>query len=353
MKTLLYNGKKIDHELNNYLLASISGAASHRGVLMDKSQKIIGISLVTISIITWIFSIDQPDMMHAMMTLNPLAVTIFTISWTVGMAAMMFPAIIPMVLLYNRFSKSKTDDDNNNNVSSNRKLNQDVDKPETKEDGQRYKYSYLLVSRRVIKTSGFVGTYLLVWSLTGVMLLLFWSVLMNNLFVGYNTNDFAVVSGILLVISGFYQFSSLKKKCLAYCESPLAFFMKRWKGNKLIDGLKMGLYHGMYCLGCCWPYFLLMIALGWMNILWMGLFAVIIFVEKIWSKGIWLARGVGVMFILIGLLTITGIISVVTEGNEMASSDNDMTSMTSMDMNNPVQDSEIKDMKHNMDMNMK
>lgn len=35
------------------------------------------------------------------MTLNPIAVTMFTISWTIGMAAMMFPAIIPMVLLYN------------------------------------------------------------------------------------------------------------------------------------------------------------------------------------------------------------------------------------------------------------
>jgi predicted metal-binding membrane protein len=318
--------------------------------LLDKSQKIIGISLVTISIITWVFSIDQPDMMNAMMTLNPVAVTIFTISWTVGMAAMMFPAIIPMVLLYNRFSKSKTDD--NNHVLSSRKLNQDADRLERKEDEQRQKSSYLLVSHRVIKTSGFVGTYLLVWSLTGVLLLLFWSVLVNNLFVGYNPRDFAVVSGILLVISGFYQFSPLKKKCLGYCESPLAFFMKRWKGNKLRNGLTMGLYHGVYCLGCCWPYFLLMIALGWMNLLWMGLFAAIIFVEKTWSKGIWMARGVGIMFILIGLLTITGMISVVTEGNEMASTNTDMTSMN-MNMNNPAQGSETKDIKHNMNMNMK
>ena len=190
------------------MLSSVFYAVSHWGVLLDKSQIIIGISLVTISITTWIFSIDQPDMLHAMMTLNPLAVTIFTISWTVGMAAMMFPAIIPMVLLYNHFSKSKIDD---NNVHSSRKLNHDIDNFERKENRQHDKFSYLLLSHRVIKTSGFVGTYLLVWSLTGIVLLLFWSVLMNNLFVGYNTKDFAVVSGILLVISGFYQFSPLKK----------------------------------------------------------------------------------------------------------------------------------------------
>ena len=45
------------------------------------------------------------------MTLNPIAVLIFTVSWTVGMAAMMFPAIVPMVLLYNQLIV----EDNNNN----------------------------------------------------------------------------------------------------------------------------------------------------------------------------------------------------------------------------------------------
>lgn len=319
---------------------------------MDKSQIIIGISLVTVSIVTWIFSIDQPDMMHAMMTLNPTAVTIFTISWTVGMAAMMFPAIIPMVLLYNRLSNSKTYDNNNtnhtNNVLVNSKSNHSVDKFERKEIGHDQKsISYFIpIFNRVTKTSGFVGTYLLVWSLTGVMLLLFWSILMNGLFVGYDAKDFAIVSGILLIISGFYQFSSLKRKCLGYCESPLAFFMKRWKGNKMRDGLKMGIYHGLYCLGCCWPYFLIMIALGWMNILWMGLFAAIIFAEKIWSKGIWISRGVGITFIIIGLLVLTGIISIGTEGDGMASTHDD--EMTLMNMNNDAnQESKTMDMKLN------
>ncbi|HSA75516.1 MAG TPA: DUF2182 domain-containing protein [Candidatus Nitrosocosmicus sp.] len=317
---------------------------------MDRSQILIGIFLVTASIVTWIFSIDQPDMMYAMMTLNPIAVTIFTISWTVGMAAMMFPAIIPMVLLYNRLSNSKTDD-NNNNVLLNSKFNHNVDKFERKDIGQRQKLSsyFIFIFNRVTKTSGFVGTYLLVWSLTGMMLLLFWSILMNSLFVGYDAKDFAIVSGILLIISGIYQFSSLKRKCLGYCESPLAFFMKRWKGNKLRDGLKMGIYHGLYCLGCCWPYFLIMIALGWMNILWMGLFAAIIFAEKIWSKGIWIARGVGIIFIIMGLLILTGIISVVTEGDGMETITHDEMTSTNMN-NNANQESKAMDMKLNTNM---
>jgi len=49
-----------------------------------------------------VLSKDQPDMMVAMMDYNPVAISLIAISWTIGMAAMMFPAITPMVLLYTR-----------------------------------------------------------------------------------------------------------------------------------------------------------------------------------------------------------------------------------------------------------
>ena len=62
---------------------------------MYKIQKIILASLIFVSLIAWLFSIKDPDMlimMEAMMTLNPIAISIFTVSWTIGMAAMMFPS---------------------------------------------------------------------------------------------------------------------------------------------------------------------------------------------------------------------------------------------------------------------
>lgn len=284
------------------------------------------------------------------MTLNPIAVTIFTISWTIGMAAMMFPAIIPMVLLYNRIISNER---NNNNLSLVSKFNQYTDNSE-KIENRQYARSFADLFKRAIKTSGFVGTYLLVWALTGVMLLVFWSMIMNNLLVEYSAQDFVIVSGILLIVSGIYQFSPFKDRCLGYCESPLSFFIKRWRGKELKDGLKMGLYHGMYCLGCCWPYFLLMIALGWMNILWMGMFAAIIFAEKIWSKGIWIARGTGIVFVIIGVLSITGIISISTEDvmDDPQNKMNNMMMMMMMQGSNQDRDNINRDMNGNMNMNM-
>jgi hypothetical protein len=94
--------------------------------------------------------------------------------------------------------------------------------------------------------------------------------------------------------------------------------MRRWRDGTS-GAVKMGLYHGMYCLGCCWPYFLLMVALGWMNLLWMGLFAGIILGEKLWSRGIWVARAAGIGLAIVGILVIAGMLPSLVSAASMSS----------------------------------
>lgn len=247
---------------------------------MDKLQKIILVSLVSISGFSWFLSTNQPDMMNIMITYNPILLGLFTASWTAGMAAMMFPAIVPMVLLYNKITTNK----------------RSISSVETLEP----RFS-------TIKVILFVGMYLAIWALTGLGLLLAWSIPMKNIIMSNNAEYLGIIFGGILIVSGIYQFSSLKNKCIGYCESPLSFFMRRWSKG-VAGALKMGTFHGLYCLGCCWPYFLIMVALGWMNLTWMGLFAVIIFGEKIWSRGIWIARSVGIILIIMGTLSSLGLI---------------------------------------------
>jgi predicted metal-binding membrane protein len=283
---------------------------------MDRIQKAIFISIISTAVISWVLSKDQPDMMKAMMTYDPIAISLFAASWTVGMAAMMFPAITPMVLLYNRL------------------INRDNNAGDGREDIKTSSQSAIVIegndkgirdrNRPLFANSAnmilFVGSYLVVWATTGIALLLAWSIPMNYFFIHLQSNhhqqeqsqqQLQFVYGIILIISGVYQFSSLKRKCLGYCESPLSFFMRRWRSGT-IGAVKMGTYHGLYCLGCCWPYFLLMVALGWMNLLWMGLFAGIIFGEKIWCKGIWIARCVGIGLAIVGMMTIIGMMTIPT-----------------------------------------
>ncbi len=53
---------------------------------MGKVPKAIVMSLIATSALAWIASINQPDMMVAMTTYNPLSIALFTASWTAGMA---------------------------------------------------------------------------------------------------------------------------------------------------------------------------------------------------------------------------------------------------------------------------
>jgi predicted metal-binding membrane protein len=255
-----------------------------------------------------------------MTTYNPLSISLFTASWTAGMAAMMFPAITPMVLMYNR-------------LVINRKNNRDRQSSVTiQEEKEGETISSTLPSLRVIL---FVGSYLLVWALTGIVLLLGWSAVMNStIMTTGNTVFIQYLYGSLLIIAGAYQFTPLKRICIGYCESPMSFFMRRWRDGAS-GAFKMGVYHGIYCLGCCWAYFLLMVALGWMNLLWMGLFAGIIFGEKIWSRGIWVARAAGVGLAITGVLVAAGMLtSIVSSAIPMAGSEDDTgDDMTMMMLN--------------------
>ena len=180
------------------------------------------------------------------------------------------------------------------------------------------------------------------WALVGIALLLGWSTIMNTLVAGAEAKQLDFIYGGLLVISGAYQFSPLKTVCIGYCESPLSFFMRRWKSGTR-GAIRMGIYHGAYCLGCCWPYFLLMIALGWMNLVWMGLFASIIFAEKIWSRGLLVSRLAGIALMTLGFAAII----FAPNFHSLLGVGGDMGDMGDMGGNN---DSQQMDMKGTMNM---
>ena len=144
----------------------------------------------------------------------------------------------------------------------------------------------------------------------GITLLLAWSDPLNSFLAHFETKQqFQMVFGIILIISGLYQFSSLKRKYIRYCESPKNFFMRRWSDG-VPGALNLGVRHGLSCVGCCLPYCLLMVALGWMNLLWTGLFTCIIFGEKIWSRGLWISRSAGIGLTIIGIMAILGLITI-------------------------------------------
>jgi predicted metal-binding membrane protein len=109
----------------------------------------------------------------------------------------------------------------------------------------------------------------------------------------------ARIGGALFILSGLYQFTSLKYACLRQCRSPFAFLLNHWRDGWQ-GAMRMGLQHGLYCLGCCWVLMALLFAVGVMNLLWVAALAIFIFAEKLLPGGIWIGRVAGVLMLLFG-----------------------------------------------------
>ena len=69
----------------------------------------------------------------------------------------------------------------------------------------------------------------------------------------------------------------------------------------LRGALRMGVEHGLYCLGCCWLLFIILFPLGIMNIAAMAVIAVLIFAEKAFPWGLRIARLTAGALILCGI----------------------------------------------------
>lgn len=86
-------------------------------------------------------------------------------------------------------------------------------------------------------------------------------------------------SGFSLAVAGAFQFSSLKQRCLQVCRHPFSFLTHHYERG-LLGAWKLGLYHGLYCLGCCWALMLVMFVMGVGHFTWMLALTVVMIVER-------------------------------------------------------------------------
>jgi predicted metal-binding membrane protein len=112
-----------------------------------------------------------------------------------------------------------------------------------------------------------------------------------------------LLGGSILVLAGAFQFSSLKERCLDACRDPLAFFLGGYVPGAPA-AWRLGLRHGLFCLGCCWALMLTMFAVGIGSMVWMTALAGIMLIEKTSSYGARIARPIGIALVIWGLLVI-------------------------------------------------
>jgi len=168
----------------------------------------------------------------------------FLVAWVAMMAAMMLPAVSPVVGLYRR----------------------------------------AVEKGRAAPLPVFLLGYLLVWTVPGIPVYWAWRELAMPL------SDGEVWAGRLaagaLLAAAAWQLGPVKAVCLKHCRSPLSFFMQHGGGlRRPVTALRLGLAHGGFCLGCCWLLMVVLVALGTMNLYWMAALAAVIFAEKVTRYG--------------------------------------------------------------------
>jgi predicted metal-binding membrane protein len=113
--------------------------------------------------------------------------------------------------------------------------------------------------------------------------------------------------GAVLIAAGLYQLTPVKYACLAQCRSPLGFVQRHGGFRADAAGsLRLGLLHGLYCIGCCWALMALLFVGGVMNVLWIAALAILVLGEKVLPGGPVLTRIAGMAAIAAGIWMMLG-----------------------------------------------
>jgi predicted metal-binding membrane protein len=163
----------------------------------------------------------------------------FTGSWAVMMAAMMLPSFAPTLATYVGLSG----------------------------DGARGRWAL------------FACGYLLVWAAAGVAAYGLYELgksLLSNQLAWHEGGRW--LSGAVLALAAVYQFTPMKRACLARCRGQLGEV--RADDERGFSALRTGARSGAWCLGCSWALMAALFALGVMSLTWMVVIALLVALEK-------------------------------------------------------------------------
>jgi predicted metal-binding membrane protein len=222
---------------------------------------LIAASLVILAGLAWAWTVA----MAAMPECHRIGLPSFVLMWTVMMAAMMFPAVIPVVLAFVGFTRSR---------------------------GGSTTLAAVL----------FVAGYLVVW---GLLALPAQALLAAAARVTAAAPALARAGGAILVACGVYQLTPLKDACLRHCRVPHLFLGHHWRDGAG-GALVLGAHHGLYCAGCCASIMVVLLVVGVMNVAWMVALSGLIFLEKVLPAGGAVGRLAGIALCVGGIARMLG-----------------------------------------------
>ena len=249
-------------------------AALDRGIeaTLRRDRRVVTASLALVIALAWLYLWrDQREMSGMDMAGMSMPLALGFAMWTIMMIGMMLPSAAPTILFYGALVRKNS------------------------ERGS-------VLPAVWVFTSGYLAVWTAFSLLAALLQASFEQAMLVTPMMVSASNGF---SAAILIAAGMYQWLPIKQICLRKCRNPIEFFTMRWRAGAL-GALRMGLEHGLYCLGCCWALMLLLFVAGVMNLLWVALIAAFVFVEKLLPAEKFTSRFASVALILSGLALLAG-----------------------------------------------
>ena len=206
-------------------------------------------------------------MMPSLGAWSPQEGVIVFAMWAVMMVGMMLPSVTPMLVIHARVARQA-----------------------------------LAQGKPFAATGWFALGYLLAWAgfslgATAAQWGLERTLLLSPAMVGRSH----VFGGLVLIAAGLYQWTPFKEACLSQCQAPLVFIQRHGGFRRdAVGSMRLGVRHGLYCIGCCWALMALLFVGGVMNVLWIAAISVFILLEKLVPSPRLLSRVAGTGLLVVG-----------------------------------------------------
>ncbi|HZT19820.1 MAG TPA: DUF2182 domain-containing protein [Dongiaceae bacterium] len=232
--------------------------------LLQRDRWLTGLGLLLLAGLSWVYVIGLneggwPSLMAMPMrhgwTAGDLLLTYAM--WLTMMVAMMTPAVTPTVLLVAAVERRRGH------------------------------------PQPLLRTALSLAGYLAVWAAACVLAsLLQYALHESGLTQGAMSPLRPRLAGMLLIAIGLFELTPAKAACLRLCRSPIETIARYWQPG-LGGSLRLGLRHGLYCLGCCWALMLVLFVTGVMNLVWVAILSAVVLAEKLLPRWLYLSQLAG------------------------------------------------------------
>lgn len=146
--------------------------------------------------------------------------------------------------------------------------------------------------------------YALVWAAVGCLAMIVSHTIYRASSIDlWLTHHSSLFAGLVLVVTGGFQFTTLERRCLTICSQPGNFLMRHYRrgaGN----ALDLGVRYGIACVGCCWALMILMIVLGAGSLYAMMILTAVMFAERALGWNNRFASAIGLTCVGLGALLV-------------------------------------------------